>query len=77
MNKNKITKKKWFDIRVECTVPATLTYHILAYDAEEASKLIKKHQPNSIKYKLPNRKEIKLMVYDAGTCMIKFIKNLL
>jgi hypothetical protein len=69
--------KKYFDVKVECMLPATLIYKILAEDAEEASLLIKNKQPNYVHHKLIGRKEIKLTVYDAGSNMIRFIKRLL
>lgn len=71
-----IKEKKWFDIRIECMLPATLTYRILAEDAQQAAELIKNKSPNSIKHRLIGKKDIKLTVYDAGSSMIRFIKNL-
>lgn len=68
--------KKYFDVRVECLLPATLHYRVLAETPEEAAELIKKIQPNSVKHRLPGRKELKLMVYDSGSTIIRFIKNL-
>lgn len=80
MTKEKIKEtqkeKHYFDVKVECMLPATLTYRILAEDAEEASNLIRGRHPNSVHHKLIGRKEIKLTVYDAGSTMIKFIKRL-
>lgn len=69
--------KKYFDIKVECMLPATLTYRVLAEDPEQAMDLIKRTQPTSVKHKLLGRKELKLTVYDAGSSMIRLIKNLL
>lgn len=75
-NSSKIIIKNWYDVRIECLLPATLTYRILAEDAEQAASLIKGLSPNSVKHKLIGRKEIKMIVYDAGCSVIKFIKNL-
>jgi hypothetical protein len=69
--------KKYFDVKVECMLPATLTYRVLAEDAEQASLIIKNISPNSVKHKLIGRKELKLTVYDAGSTMIRFIRNLI
>lgn len=75
--KNKTVKdKKYFDVRVECLLPATLHYRILAETPEEAAELIKQIQPNQVKYRLIGRKNLKLAVYDAGCTVIKFMKNL-
>lgn len=76
----KITKtaeeKKYYDIKIECMLPATLTYRVLAKDAEEAFRLTKNLQPNGVQHRLIGRKEIKATVYDAGSSLIRFIKNL-
>ena len=79
MKKDKLEPKpkKYFDVKVECMLPAILTYRILAEDAEEAASLIKGKQPNGVHHKLIGRKEIKLTVYDSGSSMIKFIRKLI
>lgn len=69
--------KKYFDVKVEAMLPATLTYRVLAEDAQQAATMIKGMNPTAVKHKLIGRKEIKLTVYDSGSSMIKFIKNLL
>jgi len=80
MTKEKDTKKPkdkhYYDVKVECMLPAVLTYRILAEDADQAASLIKGKQPNSVHHKLIGRKEIKLTVYKAGSLIIKFIKRL-
>jgi hypothetical protein len=75
-NKTKIKQKFYFDLKIDCLLPATITYHVLAENAEEAVKLIKYMAPTSVQYKLHGRKELKLRVYDAGSSIIRFIKNL-
>lgn len=69
--------KKYFDVKVECMLPATLTYRVLAEDASQAADSIKNTSPNGVKYRLTGRKELKLMVYDAGSSMIRHIRNIL
>lgn len=69
--------KQYYDVKVECMLPATLTYRILAEDAQQAADMIKGKQPNSVQHKLIGRKELKLLVYDAGGCMIRLVKKLL
>jgi hypothetical protein len=66
----------YYDVKVEALIPATLVYRILAEDAKQASEMIKNKQPNTVKYRLHGKKDIKLLVYDAGCTMIKFMKNL-
>lgn len=68
--------KLYYDVKVECMLPATLTYRVLAEDAQQASELIRGMQPNSVHHKLIGRKELKLKVYDAGSSMIRWMKNL-
>lgn len=72
-----IPVKRFYDVRVECMLPATLTYRVLAEDAQQAADMIKRIPPNSVKHKLIGRKELKLTVYSAGSTLIKFVKNLL
>jgi hypothetical protein len=74
--KLKIKPKFYFDVKVECLLPATLTYRVLAEDAQQAVDLIKGTQPNSVRHKLIGRKELKLSVYDAGSTIIKLLKRL-
>lgn len=71
-----IKPKFYFDVKVECMLPATLTYRVLAEDAQQAAELIKGTQPNSVQHKLIGRKELKLTVYDAGSTMIRWMKRL-
>lgn len=68
--------KHYYDVKVECMLPATLTYRVLAEDPHQAADLIKNIQPTSVKHRLIGRKESKLSVYDSGSTMIRFIKNL-
>jgi hypothetical protein len=69
--------KHYYDVKVECMLPATLTYRVLAEDEFEAAKLIKGKSPNSVQHKLIGRKELILKVYDAGSSMMRFMKKLL
>ena len=69
--------KIYYDVKVECMLPATLTFRILAEDAVQAAELIKGKTPNSISHRLVGRKELLLKVFDAGSCMVRHIKKLL
>lgn len=72
---DKPKQKFYFDVKIECMLPATLTYRVLAEDAQQAADLIRGMSPNSVKHKLIGRKEIMLRVYDAGSNMMKFVKK--
>lgn len=68
-------KLKYYDIKLECLLPATLTYRVYAESPEKAADLINHHNPTSVKTKIPSKKPLKLMVYEAGTSMMIYIKN--
>lgn len=68
--------KLYYDVKVECMLPATLTYRVLAESPEQASELIKGKAPNSVVHKLSGRKELSLKVYEAGSSMMRFMKRL-
>jgi len=69
--------KFYYDVKVECMLPAVLTYRVLAEDPQQAAELIKGKTPNSVQHKLLGRRELILKVYDASGCMIRFVKKLL
>lgn len=72
-----IKAKLYYDVKVECMLPATLTFRVLAEDPEQAAQLIRGQNPTTIKHRLIGRKDIKLSVYDAGSSMLRWMKNLL
>jgi len=72
-----IKAKLYYDVKVECMLPATLTFRVLAEDPEQAAGLIRGMNPSTIKHRLVGRKDIKLSVYDAGSTMLRWMKNLL
>ena len=67
---------KYYDVRVECTVPSTIVFKVLASSPEEALQKIKSSKPVSVQPRLNARKDIKATVYDSGSNIIRFIKNL-
>jgi hypothetical protein len=69
--------KKYYDVKVECMLPATLTYRVLAEDAVKAAELIKGMSPTGVRHKIIGKKDIKLTVYDSGSSIIRWVKNLL
>lgn len=75
--KPKVIVKKYYDVKIDTMLPAVLTYRVLAETPEEALLLIKHQSPTGIKHKLAGRKDKKATVYDMGSSLIRFIKNLL
>lgn len=72
-----IKQKFYYDVKVECMLPATITFRILAEDAEEAAGLIRGASPNHVQHRLHGRKDLKISVYDAGSTMLRWMKNLI
>jgi hypothetical protein len=69
--------KFYYDVKIECMLPATLTYRVLAETPQQAADLVKGKSPNSVQHKLIGRKEMVMRVYDASGCVIRFMKKLL
>jgi hypothetical protein len=72
-----IVSKQYYDVKIECMLPATITYRVLAEDPQQAAELIKGMSPIGVKHRLIGRKELKLTVYDAGSTMIRWMRNLI
>lgn len=72
-----IKPKFYYDVKVETMLPATLTFRILAETPEQAAELIRGQNPVGVKHRLIGRKDSKLSVYDAGSTMLRWMKNLL
>ena len=70
-------EKQNFDIKLECLLPATLTYRILAETPEEALQLIRNIQPLNVKYRLAGKKNIKATIYKAGQNIILYTLNMI
>jgi len=68
--------KTYYDVKVECMLPATLIYKVLAEDANQAAELIKGKTPNMVQHKLVGRKELVIKVYDTGSAVMRFMKRL-
>ncbi len=77
MKKEKQKEKRYYDVKVNCTIPAIMVFRVLAESPEEALELVDKHkeQPKSIKYEPIKRRNIKAKVCDSGTVVIKHVKN--
>jgi len=68
-------EKRYFDIRVDALVPCSMTYRVLAENEEDALKQMDKKDPTSFKPKLIAKKLVKATVYEAGSLMIRLVKN--
>lgn len=72
-----IKEKRYYDVKVESMIPAVLTFRVLAEDPQQASELIRGMNPVGVKHRLVGRKDQKLTVYEAGSSMIKWVRNLI
>lgn len=72
-----IKEKRYYDVKVESMIPAVLTFRVLAEDPQQASELIKGMNPVGVKHRLVGRRDLKLTVYEAGSSMIKWVRNLM
>lgn len=76
-----ITKvKSYYDVKVECIVPTTIMYRVLADDEQDAlnimNKMMKDNKaPTHTKSNLSMKRIIKAMVYVGGSSTIKLVKN--
>jgi|ERR1700722_11149863 len=66
---------KHFDIKLECMVPCTVTYRILAMDEHDALIQMDKRPPTGVKPNLSKKKNIKATIYDSGSSIIRFMKS--
>jgi len=65
-----------YDVKIECMVPAVMTYRITAKNPEEALTKTKSARPTNIQYKHGGKRDKKAMVYDAGLSIVRLVKNL-
>lgn len=77
MKKEKPPELKYYDVKIECSLPAVLHYRVLAESPEDACEKIKNTSPNGVKYKLLGRKDTRITVYDMGTSLIRLVRNLI
>jgi len=72
-----VKKLSYYDVKVECMIPATLIYKVLAEDAHQALELTRGKTPNQVSHKIIGRKELVVKVFDSGSNIIRFMKKLL
>ena len=79
-DKNLPPEKKYYDVRAEVTLPATLVFRVFAESAQQAADMVAKNKslsPISVKPKIAARKDRKLSVSKMGTSIIEFVSNFL
>jgi hypothetical protein len=69
-------ENQWYEVRVECQVPATAIFRVYAKDPEDALNRAKNASPSGIKYKLAGRRNLKATVIEVGTAIAKLVKTL-
>jgi hypothetical protein len=70
-------QKKYFDIKLSALVPCTISYRIYATDEQDALNQIKNKPPSSRNDIIPNvsqKRDIKALVYNAGSSILKLSK---
>lgn len=72
-----IKEKHYYDVKVESMIPAVLTFRVLAEDPQQAADMIKGMNPIGVKHRLVGRRDQKLTVYEAGSSMIRWARNLI
>lgn len=68
-------EKKYFTVKVEAHVPATITYRVFAETEEDAIKQIDRQAPTHFQPKINLGKKIKISVYNSGSNIIRLVKN--
>jgi hypothetical protein len=68
--------KKYYKVSIETLLPATISFRVLAESPEKAAEMIKNQNPVEVRHKLAGRRDKKITVYDWGTTIIRFFRNL-
>ena len=71
-----ILNPKMYDVHIDAKIPALLKYRVLACTPEQAVEKAKISQPISIEYCHTRTKWLRIVIYEAGTKLIKFLKNI-
>ncbi len=66
--------KKYYDVKLEAMAPITVTYRVLAESPEAALELINRSPPTHVRHVLNKKRNLKAVVYDAGSTLIRFTK---
>jgi hypothetical protein len=76
ITKTAAIQPRYFDIKIETNLLATLSYRVLAQNPEEALDKARHSAPQSVKHRLQGKRDIKGTVYEMGSSMIKLVQNL-
>lgn len=68
-------QKKYYDIKLEANVPCLITYRIYADDEHDALTQIGKKAPTSVKPNISQKRDIKALIYEAGSSILKLTKT--
>lgn len=66
---------KNYTIKLEAYIPCSLVYKISAEDEKDALKKLDKQKPSSVIPHLQRKKNIKAMIYEFGSSIVKLVKN--
>lgn len=69
-----IKQKKHYDVFLEAMVPCTIKYRVLADDEHDAIIQMKNRAPESVKPQVVKKRDIKAIVYDSGSSIIRLAK---
>ena len=70
-----VKQKKYYDIKLEATVPCMITYRVLADDEQDAIAQMKWKAPTGVRPDVSRKRDIKATVYDSGSAIIRFAKT--
>lgn len=76
MVKTAAAQPKYWDVKMEVLLPATLTYKVLAKSPEEALEKARKGSPQNVQYKLAGKRDMKAWVYSVGNSIVQLVKYL-
>jgi hypothetical protein len=76
MVKTAAAQPKYYDVKIETMLPATLTYRILANSPEDAFNKATKTPPTGVKHRLNGKKDLKATILEAGSSIVKLVKYL-
>lgn len=73
--KDKPLEYHLYDVKVECTVPASMVFKVKATSPEEALKNFDKSHPTQFHPHIARRKVSKATVYSSGSVLVRATKN--
>lgn len=74
MPKEQPKQKKYYTVKLEALVPCNLVYRVYAFDENEALLQIDKASPIEVKPMIGRKRNIKALIYEAGSLILKLQK---